>query len=119
MNAIEQAIEALYEALSGIDGLRVVRGIGVRLDPPAAVVGPPQLVWEGMGSEPTDATFAVPVVVANTEYAMADLMVWAPLVAAAVDQVQDMVVRRAEPGSWPAGSGSDLPAYLITVEVAL
>lgn len=119
MSAVEDAIEALYDALSGVDGLRVARGIGLRLDPPAALVGPPQLELNAIGPDPTDATFTVPVVVANTERALADLLYWAPIVIAALDQVRNVVVRRADPGSWPAGSGSDLPAYLITVEVAL
>jgi hypothetical protein len=119
MNAVEAVIDALYGALAAVDGLRVARGVGLRLDPPAALVGPPQLELNGIASEPTEATFIVPVVVADGEHTLADLMAWTPLVIAAIDAVDDAVVRRADPGSWPAGSGSDLPAYLITVEVAL
>lgn len=119
MNGVEAAIARLYEALAAVDGLRVFRGIGMRLDPPAAVVGPPRLELNSIGANPTEATFVVPVVVAQTERALEDLMSWTPRIIEALDDVDDAVVRRADPGPWPSGAGTDLPAYLITVEVAL
>lgn len=118
MNVVEVAIDRLYTALGTVPGLRVARGVGVRLDPPAALVAPPQLAWNGYGSDPTDATFTVPVVVAQTERALAELMKWTPLVVEAISGVENAAVRTANPGTWASG-GPDLPAYLIEVEVGL
>lgn len=118
MNVVEQAIDRLYAALEGVPGLRVARGVGMRLDPPGALVAPPTLSWGSYAVDPTDATFVVPVVVAQTERALSELLVWTPLVVAAISEVENAAVRTAEPGTWAAG-GADLPAYLVTVEVGL
>lgn len=119
MSVVDDAFERLYEALGTVAGLRVGRGVGVRLDPPAVSVSPPQLTWDGYGSDPTSASFVVPVVVRQDERALLELMKWWPPVVAALHEVENAVVRRADPGMWPAGSGVELPAYLITVDVGL
>lgn len=118
MNVIEAALEAVYEALANISGVRLYRGVGVQIDPPATAVGPPRLQRELMGSDPTTATFQVAVIVAQTEDAMVELLRLEPLVAAALDQLSNVSVGDSNPGTWPAG-GVDLPAYLIDVDVAL
>lgn len=120
MNSIEQAFEQLYEALGGVSGLLVVRGVGVALAPPAVVVAPPTLRWGAFDEAPTEASFVVAVVVAQTPRAhleLAELVgpVHVALEAAGIGAVGDT----AEPGTWPAGGGSELPAYLISVEVGL
>lgn len=113
------ALEALYVALEGIDGLRVVRGVGLQVDPPAVVIPPPNLTWSGLGNDPTDATFSVGLLVANNDRITDELLRWYPLVVAALQTVDNTVVTTAVLGSWPAGGGTDLPAYLINTEVGL
>jgi hypothetical protein len=112
------AAEALAEALRTVEGLRVHTDPGALLDPPAAVVGPPALAWEGYDAAPTSARFVVVVVVAMDERALPRLWDLVPLVAAAVDTVPDAVLRTADPGVWSA-NGADLPSYELLIEVAL
>jgi hypothetical protein len=119
MSGLDDAIEALYAALGTVDGLRVVRGVGLRVDPPAVLVAPPRLVWNGFGPDPTDATFTVPVVVAQDDRAMSEVLKWGAVVWQALNDVENAAVRSADPGTWPAGGGSELPAYLIDVEMGL
>ena len=120
MSVVQQAIDRLYDALATVDGLRIARGVGVRLDPPAVLVAPPRLRWGGFGPEPTEATFTVPVCVRADERAMVELMRWTPLVVEAIDGIEGRVaVQSADPGLWTSGGGVDLPAYLIQVEVGL
>lgn len=119
MSSVDDAIDRLYAALETVEGLRVVRGVGMSIDPPAALVAPPRLAWDGYGPDPTDATFTVPVVVRQDERAMTQVLAWGELVWLALAEVENAAVRSADPGTWPAGSGSELPAYLINVEVGL
>jgi hypothetical protein len=119
VNAAAEALEALYAALQGVEGLRVVRGVGLQADPPAVVVPPPNLTWNAMGDEPTDATFTVALLVSFNDRITEELLKWQPLVVAALQTVDNTVVTTAVLGSWPAGGGTDLPAYLITTEVGL
>jgi len=71
-----------------------------------------------MGDDPTDATFTVALLVAFNDRTSAELLRWRPAVTAAL-QDANAVVTTAVLGTWPAGGGTDLPAYLITVEVGL
>lgn len=119
MSSVGDALGALYAALEGVDGLRVVRGVGLQVDPPAVVVPPPNLTWSAMGDEPTDASFSVALLVAFNDRITEELLRWQPLVVAALQTVDNTVVTTAVLGSWPAGGGTDLPAYLITAEVGL
>lgn len=119
MSATQDALNALYTALEGVEGLRVVRGVGLQVDPPAVVIPPPNLTWNALGNDPTDATFSVGLLVANNDRISEQLLQWAPLVVAALQTVDNTVVTTAVLGSWPAGGGTDLPAYLINTEVGL
>lgn len=119
MSAIEDAATALRTAAGTVPDIRVHPDVGPGVDPPAVVVGVPALEWEGICPGPTSAQFPVWVVVPN-DLARADgrLYELVPLVAAALDEVPDATVVRADPGTYPSSSG-DLPAYQITVDVAL
>lgn len=119
MSNVEDALGALYDALEGVAGLRVVRGIGLQVDPPAVVIPPPTLTWNGYGDDPTDATFTIAVVVAFNDRTSEELLRWQPPVSAALQDVPNVAVRSAALGTWPAGGGTDLPAYLIIAEVGL
>jgi hypothetical protein len=118
VNPVEAALERLYGALGTVDGLLLVRGVGVRLDPPAAVVAPSRSSWETFGDAPTKSQFTAVVLVADTERAMAELTALYPTVAAALRKTA-ITVGLPEPGTWPAGGGVELPAYLFKVEVVL
>lgn len=115
MTALSEAVDDLYAALGTVDGVRAYRGTGVRLDPPAAVVGPPRLTRGRYNtSAPTEATFQVAVVVGWSEYTLDELLRLEPLVSAAVYENTGAAVGDSTPGTWYAG-GVDLPAYLIDV----
>lgn len=114
MSPLDAAVESLYGALATVDGVRPYRGTGVRLDPPASVVGPPRLTRNTMSVDPTEAVFQVAVVVAWSEYTLAELLRLEPLVSAAVHEHTQASVGDSTPGTWNAG-GVDLPAYLIEV----
>lgn len=114
MSAVSEAAVELRVALKRVAGTRVVTDPGATLDPPALVLGPPSLQWEGMGGGPTSATFLVYVTVKADERALERLWDLVPAVASELDAVRDAVVLRADPGSY-----RELPCYEIQVEVAL
>lgn len=119
MAAIQAAKRDLLDALATVTGLRVYPDMGPAVDPPAAVLSPPALTWENMcPSGPSSARFLVYVVVTNDDRAVDRLLELVPRVAAALDEVTEAVVIRADPGSYPI-SASDLPAYQIQVDVSL
>lgn len=117
---VAEATEELHDALELVDGVRHQPGDpGAGLDPPATVLGPPTLTWEGPHSDPSAATFVVYLVVGpDPADATARLLELLPAVTEALDEVRDAVVTRAEAGRY-AGSNGDMPAYQITVEYAL
>lgn len=115
-SVVAVAAESLRVALASVTGLRVYTDPAATIDPPGVVLTPPTLTWEGYRSDPTDATFVAAVVVKPDERAMSRLWELVPLVAAAVDEIPDAAVKRAEPGVW---TSNELPAYLIEIEVAL
>jgi hypothetical protein len=118
MNSIQQARAGLADALDQIEGLRVHRELGDVVDPPAVMVSLPRVRFEGPPGEPTHATFTVPLFAARDGDVSDNLAEWLPVVAQRIEEL-GAPVTAAEPGTWPAGGGVELPAYLIEVEVAL
>jgi hypothetical protein len=116
--SVPDTIEALSEALRAVDGLRVTSDPGSSVQPPAVVLVPPALSWDGYQPDPTSASFLAALVVASNERALPRLFALLPQVAAAIHDTTDAVLVRADPGSWVVG-GSELPAYLLQIEVAL
>lgn len=116
--SVTAATDAIAAALSGVTGVRYHRQLGGLVDPPATVLPVPRLTWNGPGSEPTEATWTVGLIVDRDGREAERLESLLPLVVAALEDLDDVVVISADPGSYPAG-GAELPAYLITVEVAL
>jgi hypothetical protein len=116
--SVSAAVAAIAEALSSVTGVRYYRQLGGSVDPPAAVLPPPRLSWGGMDPEPTDATFTVGLIVDRTGREVEQLEALLQPVVDALESVTDVVVTSADLGSYPAG-GVELPAYLITLEVAL
>jgi hypothetical protein len=116
--SVSAATEAIGGALSAVTGVRYYRQLGGSLDPPATVLPPPRLAWGGYRSEPTEATFTVGLIVDRTGREVEQLETLLQPVVDALDDLDDVVVTSADLGSYPAG-GVELPAYLITLEVAL
>lgn len=117
--SIDDAVEQLRAALRTVPKLKVRSNVGEVLDPPAAVVGPPRLTPDAYGPELTTATFIVGLVVPDDERALPRLYDLIPLVTTALHNESSAVVVSADPGTWPAGGGLELPAYLIEVEMSL
>lgn len=116
MSDLEQIMADLETALRGIDGVRYY-DTGDNLDPPAVLVSPPSLNWDGFCG-PTSATVQVFLVVGQTDRALPQMLRYLPLVSEAVDSVTDAAVRTATPTIFSAGS-SELPCYAISVELAI
>jgi hypothetical protein len=116
--SVAAATEAIGVALAGVVGVRYYRQLGGSVDPPATVLPPPRLVWGRMGSAPTDATFTVGLIVDRDGREVERLEALLQPVVDALEDLDDVVVTSADLGSYPAG-GVELPAWLITLEVAL
>lgn len=118
MNIVGDAMDGLVAACETIPDLqacRVENSASVR--PPAVVVGPPTLRWEGgqcPGSAPTEAEFVVYIVVGATDRALEKLLDLVPLVAQAIEDDTAAVVTQAIPSGGTFGT-VELPAYELTV----
>lgn len=118
MSVVTDVRTALNEALKGVEGVRVYDDPGANMDPPALLVGPPTLTWEGYGSGPVNARIIVYLVVPENDRALEKLGELVASVADAIDDTSDSVVVRADPGLLIVG-GQELPSYEVLVEVAL
>jgi hypothetical protein len=117
---IAEVLQGMRDALAELaaaQGLQVPPDVGPGVDPPAVVVGVPSLLWESTCGM-TSAQVIVWLVVTRDEFALTRLLELVPLVAAVLDTVENATVVRADPGTYPIGD-SDLPAYQISVDVAL
>lgn len=114
----QESRDALNTALTGLAGIRHYPHLLANVDPPATMVGLPRLEWAVVCSEPTSATFLVYLMVALDDRAVDRLQDMLPVVVEAIESVPDAVVTTATPLVSPYGA-PDLPAYEITVEVAL
>jgi hypothetical protein len=118
VNPISEAVKDLVRALKTVPGV----GGSVYTDPaapniqcPAAVIGPPTLILDGV--EVTEAHFPIWVVVDQSERAMEQLWELAPAAVAAIDEHTEGVVSQP-PGPFPFPNGAtDLPSYLLIAEV--
>lgn len=123
MTTPAQAAQLLETALRTVEGLRVYRDRGASIDPPAAIVGLPQLGWQAYcGSAPTHARFRVDLVVPADELANERLWRLIPLVAEALEAVQSATLAPVEYAASPAMftvGQTQLPGYEIQVDFAL
>lgn len=120
MVAVATAAAELIAALKTVDTLRVISDGTAALDPPCALLGPPQLDWTVYNSSaPDQATFVVMVAVPADDRATERLWDLVVTVAAAIESVVDAVVRSAFPISVAVGTSADLPAYQLQVEMSL
>jgi hypothetical protein len=120
MTTVAEAAADLIAALKTVDKLRVISDGTAALDPPCALLGPPQLDWTAYnGPGPGQATFVVLIAVPADDRATERLWDLVVTVAAAVESVVDAVVRSAFPISVTVGQSADLPAYQLQVEMSL
>lgn len=120
MGDVVAASAALISAaLRGVAGVGHYRQMSGPVDPPATVLPPPALTWSYGGSDPSDASWTVALVVGRHDRAVEQLLSLLPRVVEAVDGLDGrVVVKDARPGTYPAG-GLELPAYLISIDVCL
>lgn len=118
--SIAAAVERVdVSTLQYVDKILVSEAIGDEVEPPAVVIGPPALEFEGMCRPPTASDLVVYVVVDKTERWAEQLYQLVPAVAAAIDEyVAGAAVLSAKPGTFPVGS-RELPAYGIAVSIDL
>lgn len=116
--SVQAAHDALLAALRTVPGVRAYGELSASADPPAVYLHPPELTWGGPSSAPTEAVFSVALVVDADDRTTDRLYRLLPRVSAAIDGVDDVVLRTAEPGAWTAGDTA-LPCYFFRIEVAL
>jgi hypothetical protein len=118
-DALVAALEAAAAPLADDQRFVVVADLGEATDPPAVVLAPPQLRWQGpIEFGPREATWTAAIVVPAGGDVVGDLFRLLPIVADAIEGTADAVVDRAEPGVYRAGA-TELPAYFVFAEVAL
>ena len=84
----------------------------------AVIVRPASLTWRTRGPEPDEASLTLAAVVATEEGALLAASRLCQRVVDRVDALANFVVRTAEPDSIRSG-GTELPCYLIDIEVSL
>jgi hypothetical protein len=116
---IADAVADLEAACRTVEGIRVFQ-LGDTIDPPAAVVGPPRLLWEVqcVDGGPTSAEFLVLVAVAFDDRAIAQLYEVVPRVVLAIETETPGAVSEANPSTYNNGSTS-LPGYELRVSYPL
>ena len=115
--SLQEIIDDLTTALKAVDGVRYY-DYGDNIDPPAVLVSPPTIDWEGYAPQPTTATIQVFLVVGQNDRALPQLLKYLPLVSDAVDSVENAVCSTATPTIFQVGS-TDLPCYAISVDISL
>lgn len=120
MTTVKQAADAIADALAQVEGLRPYTEVDGNVQPPAAVLGPPVMTWRGYcpAGQPSTAQFPVYVIVDMNERALEGLWDAVPVVAEALSSVDNATFSQASPAVWSAGN-TDLPAYLILVDIDL
>ncbi|MCF7548903.1 hypothetical protein [Pseudonocardia sp. WMMC193] len=118
MSTVAEAAVLIRDALKVISTLRIYTDTAQPADPPAVIIGPPNLRWEAACSDPSHATFPLYLVLPWRDRVMEQMWDLVPEVAAAVEAVRGVVVTGANPGIYSSPSG-ELPSYTVTCQVAL
>lgn len=107
----------IIAAGASVEGVRGYSDPAAQFAPPALLVSPPRLTWTTDGLAP-QAQFLAFLMVKVDDRAIETLLRLLPLVAEAIDDVPDAVVREAFPAVWRTGT-TELPSYEIQIEVSL
>lgn len=116
-DALVASLEDCAAGLGDNDRFAVIADLGEITSPPAVALSPPSL-REFTGFGPRVATWTVAMVVASGDRVVDDLYRLLPLVVEALDGTADAIVTRADAGVYRPGA-TELPAYFVSVEVAL
>lgn len=107
--------EGLAEACATVTDIVAYSELGEDIDPPAAIVGPPLLRFDGYNVGPSEVEFTIYVVVGSRVKALSAL---GKLVTAVQEAVHEHVVwatvEDANPTTFPVGNQL-MPAYEIRV----
>lgn len=115
-STIQNRVAELRDALSTIVGLSIYTEPDKNPNVPALYIGPPQLTWSVYNrARPDQMSFSLWLVVAANGYSVAVLEPLLDAISDALASQPDAVLMQAVPSSWPAG-GSNIPAYLLTLE---
>lgn len=117
-DALVAALEAASASVPPAHRFRVVTELADSIDPPAAILLPPTLTWEGPGPDPHTAAWTVALVVTPGDYLVGQLFELLPEVTSSLDNMVDCVMQTAEPDIFRTG-GTELPGYFLRVEVDL
>lgn len=118
-DALVASLKAVSASLADDDQFAVVGDLSELIDPPAVALAPPRLTFSGpLEFGPRDARWSAVMAVPAGDRVVDDLFRLLPHVVGALDGTADAVVTSAEPGVYRAGA-TELPAYFITIEVAL
>lgn len=119
VDVITAAADRISEVLTALPDVRHYRQRYGLVQPPATVLALSSAAWNGPSSEPTDASWAVGLVVDRNERSEERLWPLLAAVAEALDGLDGVVVfRDVRQDTYPSG-GTDLPALVVTVDVAL
>jgi hypothetical protein len=119
VNTVIEAMAALETAVRSIPEMSVYKDDAADWTPPAVFLGPPSLVFgsfrgPGTAPVPSGASVTLFLVVQKDEDALIRLWALLETVAAAIEEVPDAGVTRAEAVVW---RGS--PAYEVIVEMSM
>lgn len=120
MRTIREAAEEIAAALEmpTPPRWRVYTDPGANIQAPGVVIGPPELGFDGFRTYPTQARFALYLIVDANARTMETLWDLLPDVSALIDEHTAGSVVGAAPATFVAPTG-ELPCYEITVEVPL
>jgi hypothetical protein len=119
MRTWRQAAQQLHDIMSVLQGFTVSSDPGyVPTTFPTVIIAPPRLNWDTYStSQPTEAVFALYVIVRSDPLAVDNLDPALSSVVDAVWSMPDAVVTQAIPA--PYGAVDQLPCYVVNVEVSL
>lgn len=117
MSVVEETA-ALANLLQRGTGVQVYTEPDAAVNPPAIMIGPPELSWTVFNGEgPDQAKWLLYLIVSANGQSLAALEPLLTKVAAVLAGTPGAptITDSALPGSWKA-SGAELPAYLVTLE---
>lgn len=114
---IQECSDALVAALSEVPELNASVIDGRTANPPQAIVNPPTMEWNSFCGGPNLLTFKVTLIAKADALSAERLYKFIPLIAAAVNGVEDALVVSAAPGTY-GGTGDGFPAYNIDIEMS-
>lgn len=125
LSPVAAATQRLADAISlAVPDMPVRTKVVGPVSPPAVVIGPPQLMWQGYTQQgrPTSGQWQVYVVAAMNAYAVDTLLSLVATISSAIELHTPAVVLGSEPGVYPSSGPSSgptiqagWPAYRITV----